>query len=139
MAWNVATASRNAALDAALDLTDAGASPGYIEIRTGSRPANANTAATGTILSTITCADPAWAAASGGAKVLDASPDLTDASADNTGTAGWGRVYDSTGAAICDGECGVAGSGKEFILTSLSVTAGQAVTILDGTITFPAS
>lgn len=134
MAWNVATVSRNAALDAALDLTDAGASPGYIEIRTGSRPATANTAATGTVLSTITLNDPAWAAASGGSKALDVTPEPSDASADNTGTAGWGRVYDSTGAAICDGTVGT-----EFTLTSSSITSGQPVTITAGSITFPAS
>ena len=32
-----------------------------------------------------------------------------DSSADATGTAGWFRVYDSTGLEVMDGECGTSG------------------------------
>lgn len=137
MAIRVATAARNAALDAIVDLVDAGAGAGTLEVRTGSQPANANTAATGTVLVTFTLADPAFAAAASGAVDIDADPDVVDSSADNTGTAGWARVYDSNGNAIFDGSVGT--SGTDFIINTTSITAGQTVTLTSGTLTFPAA
>lgn len=45
MATRIATSARNAAADAVVDLLDAGAGAGHIEIRTGAQPATPNTAA----------------------------------------------------------------------------------------------
>ena len=60
MALSLATAARNAMCDALVDLLDAGAAAAKIEIRSGTRPANPNTAATGTLLATVTLIDPAF-------------------------------------------------------------------------------
>lgn len=47
--------------DAVVDRLDAGTGPGYVEIRSGSQPATANIAATGTLLATVTLATTALA------------------------------------------------------------------------------
>lgn len=135
MTLRLSVAARNAGLDAALNLADAGSGPATIEVRTGAQPATADTAATGTVLVTFTCADPAFEVAAAGAKDLDANPDLT-AAAGNTGTAGWARCKDSNGNAIFDGSVGTAGT--DFIINSTSITAGQTVNLTLGTITDPA-
>lgn len=135
MTIRTAVAARNAALDAELDRTDAGAGAGTIKIYTGAQPATGDTAETGTLLATFTCADPAWSAATGGVKTLDADPDLS-ATAVATGTAGWARVEDSAGNNVFDGSVGV--SGTDFIINTTSITSGQATVLLSGTITYPA-
>lgn len=135
MTIRFSTACRTAGLDAMCDLADAGAGAATIEIRTGSQPATANTAASGSLLATITCADPAFEAASSGAIDLDANPDLS-AVASGTGTAGWARMLDSNGNAIFDGSVGT--SGTDYIINSTSITSGQTVTLTLGTITDPA-
>lgn len=133
MVLQFSTAARNAQLAAIAAQVDGGSGPGYVEIRSGVRPANANTAATGTVLATITLADPAFETPTGGSMDLDADPDLVEASADATGTATWARVYDSTGAAVIDGT--VATSGADFNITSTAITAGQTVTLTSGSLT----
>ena len=60
MATRITQAAAAAACDAVVDRLDAGAAAGYIEIRTGSQPATADTAATGTLLGTLTLSDPAF-------------------------------------------------------------------------------
>ena len=135
MTLRVAVAARNAGLDAAFNLADAGAGPGTIKVYSGAQPANADAAETGTLLVTFTLADPAFSAASGGVKDLDADPDLS-AAAVATGTAGWARCEDSAGNNIFDGSVGT--SGTDFIINSTSVTSGQTVNLTLGSITDPA-
>lgn len=135
MTLRVAVAARNAGLDAIFDRADAGAGAGTIKVYTGSQPATADTAETGTLLATFTLTDPAFSAASGGVKDLDADPDLST-TAVATGTAGWARCEDSTGANVFDGA--VATSGAEFIINTTSITSGQTVTLTVGAITDPA-
>lgn len=130
-------AGRNAALNAYLDRADAGSGAAVIEIRTGSQPADADTAASGTLLVTFTCADPAWEAASGGVKNLDADPDLT-ATAGAAGTAGWARMKDSAGVTVVDGSVTASGGGGDFIINSTAITNGQEVKLTLGSITDPA-
>lgn len=136
MATRLADASRNAALDAALDLADAGVGAATIKIYTGAQPADADDAESGTLLATLTCNDPAFAAASGGTKALDVSPAVS-AAASATGTAGYFRLEDSAGVNILDGACGT-GSG-ELDLDNTSITSGQTVTINSLVITAAAS
>ncbi len=134
MSIRVAVAARNAGLDAIFDRANAGAGPGVIEVRTGGQPATADTAATGTVLVTLTLADPAFAAAAGGVKDLAADPDLSAVAA-NAGTAGWARCKDSDGNAVFDGTVGTAGT--DFLINSTTITAGQAVNLTLGSITDP--
>jgi hypothetical protein len=135
MTLRFAVASRNAGLNANLDRMDAGSGPGVIEVYSGAQPANGDAAETGTLLVTFTCADPAWSPASGGIKALDADPDLS-AIAVATGTAGWARCKDSTGADVMDGSVGT--SAADFIINSTSITVGQTVNLTTGTVTDPA-
>ncbi len=135
MTFRVAVAGRNAGLNAALDLANAGAGAGTIKVYTGAQVATADTAEAGTLLVTFTLADPAFAAATGGVKDLDADPDLS-ATAAATGTAGWARCEDSDGVNIFDGSVGT--SGTDFIINSTSVTVGQTVNLTLGSITDPA-
>lgn len=139
MATRISTAAQNAACDAVVDLVDGGAGAGYVEIRSGSQPATANTAASGTVLATITYSDPAFGASAAGTATADITPALTDASADNTGTAGWFRVYESGGTGIWDGSVTVTGGGGDMTVNTTSLVAGVAFTITAQTLTMPAS
>jgi hypothetical protein len=123
--------------DALVDLLDAGAGAGYIEIRTGSQPATVETAASGTLLATLALSDPAFGDAADddpGAKAT-ANAISDDTSADNTGTAGWFRAYDSDDTAIIDGSAGT--SGTDLILDDASIVSGQTVKINSWTVTMP--
>lgn len=136
MATRIPTASRNAACNAVVDLFDAGAGAGTIEVRTGSQPASANDAATGTILVTFTLADPAFGNAAVGVATLQGVP--ITAAAVATGTAGWFRGYDSTGATVIDGAVTATGGGGQLELNTTSINTGVDVEITAGTVTMPA-
>jgi hypothetical protein len=130
MAIQLDDTTRNDMMDAVLANIDAGVSPGYIEIRSGTRPANVNTAATGTVLATLTLTDPAGTV-TGDTLTFDADPDISAVAA-ATGTASWARVYDSAANARVDGDVGT--TGTDFIITSTSITSGQTVTLTAGTL-----
>lgn len=134
MALRIPTAARNAACDAVVDLADAGAGAATIEIRTGSQPATANDAATGTLLATVTCADPAFGSASSGVATLAGTPLSTSGVA--AGTAGWFRMKDSAGNTVMDGSVGT--SGAELNLNTTTISVGVTVTVSSGTVTMPA-
>lgn len=135
MATRISDAARSAMADAIVDLIDGGAGAGYVEIRTGTQPATVATAASGTLLGTLTCSDPAFGSASAG--VATANSITGDSSADATGTAGWFRVYDSNNTAIMDGS--ISTSGADMNLDSVSIVAGGTIDITSWTVTMPAS
>ena len=83
---------RNARLDAIE--TTIGTAP-LLRIYTGSAPADCATAATGTLLAQMTLPSDWLSSASGGN--ISKLGIWSDASADATGTAGYFRIYDSTG------------------------------------------
>lgn len=87
MALQFSIAARNGLLDAIE--TAAGTAP-TLEIRTGAPPATVATAATGTVLATMTLPSDWMAAAASGSKALLGT--WQDASADATGTAGYFRI-----------------------------------------------
>jgi hypothetical protein len=138
MATRIATAAQNAACDAVVDLIDGGSGAGYCEIRTGSQPATANTAVSGSLLATITYSDPAFGAASSGTATADITPALTVA-ASGTGTAGWFRMFDSAAAGIYDGSITVTGGGGDMTVNTTSLVATVNFTITAQTLTMPAS
>ncbi len=115
--------------DGILVATDAGAGAGRIEIRTGAQPA-VNGATTGTLLATFTLQDPAWpasaASGTGATATLNGLP-ITDASADATGTAGYGVMMDSTGAIVLTGDVTANGGGGVFEIDNTSIVIGQEV------------
>lgn len=138
MATRLPTASRNAATNAVTALVDADVGAGTIQIRTGAQPASANDAATGTLLATITLADPAWSASVAGVSTLDATPVLATTGV-AAGTAGWFRMLDNSGDTILDGAVTATGGGGELELNTTTISIGVAVEITAGTLTTPAS
>lgn len=124
MAVTYSTAAKEARLNAVITLIDAGVSAGYIEI---------GTTGMASVLATITLADPCGTA-SAGTLTFDFDPDVSDSSADNSGTAAEARIKDSAGNVIISGLT-VGTSGTNIILDSVSITAGQTVTLTTGTIT----
>ncbi|MEW8418204.1 MAG: hypothetical protein AB2669_21400 [Candidatus Thiodiazotropha endolucinida] len=130
----LANASQQAAMDAVVDLIDGGAGAGTIQIRSGTQPADANSAATGTLLATLTFSDPAFGATNTSG-VATASAITDDTSADATGTAAWARVLDSNSNVIFD--CDVGTSGATINLNTTSITAGGTVSITSFTMTHP--
>lgn len=122
------------ALDALVANLDADASPAYVEIRSGTRPANVAAAATGTVLVTFTLADPSFTV-SGRVATCDTTPDIA-ATATATDTATWARAYDGADVAVFDGDVGT--SGSVWNIDTTSIVSGQTVTLVDGTINAPA-
>lgn len=130
------TGRLKAAADHVVALLDAGAGPGYIEIRTGAQPASVGDAATGTLLGTLVLSDPAFGAATDAApSVATADAIADDVDADASGTAGWFRAYDSDGNAVLDGAAGEAGSGAELILDESAIVAGGVISVTSWTYT----
>lgn len=132
----ISTAARNAAVSAIAALADADAGPGTIKIYTGSQPASANDAASGTLLATVTLADPAFGSASTGT-VSGTDPAAVTAVA--TGTAGWFRLADQSGDTILDGDVTATSGGGAMELSSTSITSGGSVDITALSLTMPAS
>jgi hypothetical protein len=138
MTLTLANSVRAAMCDVLVDSLDAGAAAGYIEIRSGTRPANPDTAETGTLLATITCEDPAFGAANtttGAATISHPAPVTGVAD----GTASWFRAYDSDDAPKFDGSVTATGGGGDLTLATVSITTGLSVDVTGGTITVPAS
>jgi len=123
------TAVRNSRLNAIRDAIDAGSTGGLLRIYNGSRPATGGTATT--LLAELTFTKPSAPNASSG--VLTFSAIASDTSADNTGTATWCRIVDSTGAFVADGSVGT--SGADYNLNTTSITAGVQVSCTSATLT----
>lgn len=85
-----------------------------------------------TILATIPLANPAGTVASG---VLTFTMPASDTSADNTGTAAVARIRTATAGTDIITGLTVGLSASDVILDSLSITAGQTVTINTASIT----
>lgn len=138
MAIQIATAARQAAVNAVVDLLDTGTGTPSIQIRTGA-PGSIDSAATGTLLATLamdgtaafgaaTAADPAVATA---AAIAD------DASADADGTAGHFVALDRDDAAIFNGTVTATGGGGDMTLNTTSIVTGGTVSITSFTFSLP--
>lgn len=125
MAANYRTSLKTTRMTAVRDDIDSGAGAGYIEICTS---------AYGTVLATITLADPCGSVTG---DTLTFTMPKSDTSADATGTAAIARIKESTGTVIVQGLT-VGTSGTDIILSSLAITAGDTVTLSSATITHSA-
>jgi hypothetical protein len=134
----MATRITQAAAKAAVDAVTALLNSGTVEIRTGSQPATANTAATGTLLGTLTLNATAFGAATTASpSVATANAITSDTSADATGTAGWFRAYRSSGnggAAVVDGTITTSGGGGDMIIDDASIVIGGTIAVTSWTI-----
>lgn len=136
MALAIATAARNAACDAVVDLLDAGAAAPTIKLYTGSSP-GPNSAVTGTLLATFTLdATAAFGAAATGVATLDVSPAITTTGA-AAGTAGYFRAADSNANAVFDGTVTATGGGGDLELNTTTISVGLSLEITSGTVTMP--
>lgn len=131
MAISLSTAIRNARLQVIADAINAGAGAGKLRLYSGSRPATGG--AVTTLLAELTLSDPAHSSIAGGVLTFDAI--TQDASADATGTATWARIVDSDNAFVADLSVGLAGSGADVILDSVSIVATNSVQVAVATIT----
>lgn len=122
MAVTYTTALKTTRMNAVLTAIDAGSGAGKLEI---------GTSGMGTVLATITLADPAGSVTNG---VLTITTPRSDSSADASGTAAAARIRDSDNNDVVTGLT-VGTSGTDIVLDSVSITAGQAVTLNSGTIT----
>ena len=121
MAVTYTTAVKNARLDAVI--TQIG-SAGVLEIGTTSM---------GTVLATIALGNPAGTT-SGGILTFSGFP-RSDTSADATGTAAAARIRTASGGTDIITGLTVGTSASDINLDSVSITAGQTVTITSATIT----
>ena len=107
-----------------------------IQIYTGSLPAAMGGTIAGTLLAELETTVGA-ATKSGGTITFDAIEN--DASANNTGTAGWARVIDRDGAEALYLSVSVTGGSGDLKLNTLSIEAGGPVAITSATITVGAA
>lgn len=131
MAIQLSVAVRNARLDA-IEST-VGTAP-LFRIYSGAMPADCGTVASGTLLIEATLPSD-WAAnASSGAKAKSGT--WQDTSANATGTAGYYRMYDSTGTTChVQGTVTATGGGGDLTLDNVSIASAQSVTITGFTLT----
>jgi hypothetical protein len=134
-AMGISNAAAIAALNAIVDLLDAGSGPGKIRIYDGTRPTDVDTAVgSQVLLAELTLSDPAFGNAvddTPGALAV-ASAITADASANASGTATWYRALDSDNNAVIDGNVGT--TSADLILSSTIIVATEPVTVLGWTI-----
>lgn len=135
MTIQLSVAVRNARLDA---IESTIGTTAVLKIFTGSLPATCATADSGTTLATLTLPSDWMANASSGAKAKSGT--WEDTSADNAGTAGYFRIYESTGTTCgIQGTVTATGGGgdmtvnnavfaatQDFLITSFTLTDGNA-------------
>jgi hypothetical protein len=120
------TPARNAACNEVVDLIDAGSGAGTLVFETSGDVE----------VATLTYSDPAFGdAVTGVATASTIAPD-TDATG---GTIAKASVYDSDNTKIMELTVGTVGSGADIELSSLTVTAGETVSVSSQTFTMPAS
>ncbi|AEL19952.1 hypothetical protein SEA_TAPIOCA_24 [Mycobacterium phage Tapioca] len=113
-----------------------GASP-VIKIYSGTVPANADAANSGTVLAVLPCSATPFSGFSdtGSAARATFGPITSDASADNSGTAAFFRIETSSGTVRCQGTVGT--SDADLILNTVAITAGSTVAISSAYIDLP--
>jgi hypothetical protein len=121
---------------ALLTAMDAGTAA-VIEIYSGTAPADADAAITGTLLASLTCsATSGTVAASGNFGRITLNAITSDSSADATGTATHFRIKTQTGGTvILQGLVGT--SVSDMNLNTVAITAGSTVSLSSGTIDVP--
>lgn len=118
------TSTRNAACDAIVDLIDAGAGAGTLVFETGADVE----------VATLTFSDPSFGGAVAGVATANAITSDTNATG---GTIAQASAYDSNSNKIMEFTVGT--SGADINLSSLTIGAGDTVSVSSLTITVPAS
>lgn len=129
MAVQLSTAVRNGRLDQIESVIGTSA---VLKIFSGPPPANCAAADSGTVLATLNLPSNWMAAATGGS--VSKSGTWEDLSADNTGTAGHFRIYDS-GVTTCHLQGTVGTTGTDMTVNTTSFATGASVTVNTFTLT----
>jgi len=119
-----------------IDAIDTGGGTAVLRIYSGARPDKVDSALSGNrLLAELNLSNPAFGAAADDNPnaIATANAITDDSSANATGTASFFRVSDRAGTPVIDGNVGT--SGEDLNLDSLSITAGQTVSISSWTIT----
>jgi len=121
----LSAASRNLALNAALDVLNSG----FMDIYDSTQPTDADTAVGAQVkLARLTLSAAAFAAASAGSKAANA---ITSGTALATGTASWFRLWKSDGTtAVADGSVGTSGANLNLNSTAIQINATVSCTSL---------
>lgn len=136
--FKLSTAARNGACNGIVDLVDGGTGAGRIEIRVGAIPTNVADASSGLLLGTLTFSLTSFGAANTG--VATAAAITSDTSADNSGTAGYFRVYAGAAAdtaALFQGTCGLAAATPDMTFDNTTIVAGGTIACSVFTVTVP--
>ena len=137
LTFQISNAAAQAMLTALGNQIDAG-TQAVINIYSGTQPDDVETAASGTLLAELLCNATAFSGISDtnpGARATFAAI-TPDSSANNSGTAGYFRIFTQTGGtAVCQGSVGT--SGADLNLNTTSITAGSQVSITSATIDQP--
>jgi hypothetical protein len=124
MAAVYSAALKTARMQAVANAIDAGAGAGTIEI---------GTAGFAAVLAVLPMVEPCGTV-SGDVLTFDFDPDISDSSADATGTAAVARIKDGGGNIVVSGLT-VGTAGTDIILTTTAINAGQIVTLTTGSLT----
>jgi hypothetical protein len=130
MALSYRDTASNAMVDVLTDFLDGGS----LEFRTGAKPASPNSAATGTLLATLTFPTPSFGAA---ASRIATVGTIAAQNATAAGTIGHFRAKSSGGTAYVDGTVTATGGGGDLEVDSLVTVVGQPVEVTGGTWTGP--
>jgi hypothetical protein len=123
-------------VNAIRDAFDAGATGATINFYTASMPSLTATGITSQILlGTCTCSTTSAPNATAGLLTLNAI--TNDSSADNSGTATWARIKDSSGNVVMDVDVTVIGGGGCIQMVSTTIVAGGPIAFTSFTITMP--
>lgn len=135
---SISQVARNAACQAILNLIDAGSAlpNGYIEIRSGTKPASPQAPPTdGLLLATLSLSNPAFGAPASGTATANAI--APDTSIDNTGRASWFRIYNRDNGAVIDGTITAAGGGGDITFDSVDFVKNGTVQLNSLSATMP--
>jgi hypothetical protein len=134
----LSVATARAGFDVMLDRLDVGGT-GYLKIYSGTIPATCETAATGTLLATLTFSATAFAASTDngeGGATATANAIAPETNAPATGTAGYFRAVQNDGTTVIfQGTVGV--SDADLNLSTVSITIGGQVAVLGLTVVLP--
>ncbi len=125
----LSAASRNLALNAALDVLN----NGFFDIYDSTQPTDADTAVGAQVkLARCTFGATAWAAASAGSKSANAI--TADSAADATGTASWYRMWQSNGTtAVWDGSVGTSSANLVVNTVAFQINANVSISSFTAT------
>lgn len=129
MPLRVGATMRDAMVAGGIAAVDAGS---YVKIYTGAQPSATTVSPTGTLLATFNLGSPAFNDPVAGSPATLITGAGIDATAVGSGTAGWGRVFDSSDAVLFDGVA--SNTVGQFVLDVTTVTTGDPMTLVSGTL-----